>query len=64
MRRRQKLDGKVVFITGAARGIGEQSARLAASRGERAWRWSGSSPSASRRWRPSSGRSTPGSRPT
>jgi short-subunit dehydrogenase len=35
MRRRQKLDGKVVFITGAARGIGEQSARLAASRGAR-----------------------------
>jgi NAD(P)-dependent dehydrogenase (short-subunit alcohol dehydrogenase family) len=35
MRRRQKLDGKVVLITGAARGIGEHSARLAASRGAR-----------------------------
>jgi NAD(P)-dependent dehydrogenase (short-subunit alcohol dehydrogenase family) len=35
MRRRQKLDGKVVLITGAARGIGEQSARLAAQRGAR-----------------------------
>jgi NAD(P)-dependent dehydrogenase (short-subunit alcohol dehydrogenase family) len=35
MRRRQKLDGKVVFITGAARGIGEASARLAAQRGAR-----------------------------
>jgi NAD(P)-dependent dehydrogenase (short-subunit alcohol dehydrogenase family) len=33
--RRQKLDGKVVFITGAARGIGEASARLAAQRGAR-----------------------------
>jgi NAD(P)-dependent dehydrogenase (short-subunit alcohol dehydrogenase family) len=35
MRRRQKLDGKVVLITGAARGIGERSARLAAARGAR-----------------------------
>lgn len=34
--RRQKLNGgKVVLITGAARGIGEQSARLAAARGAR-----------------------------
>jgi NAD(P)-dependent dehydrogenase (short-subunit alcohol dehydrogenase family) len=33
--RRQKLEGKVVFITGAARGIGERSARLAAQRGAR-----------------------------
>ncbi len=33
--RRRKLDGKVVLITGAARGIGAQSARLAAARGAR-----------------------------
>jgi NAD(P)-dependent dehydrogenase (short-subunit alcohol dehydrogenase family) len=33
--KRQKLNGKVVLITGAARGIGERSARLAAARGAR-----------------------------
>lgn len=32
---RQSLDGKVVFITGAARGIGEHTARVAAARGAR-----------------------------
>jgi NAD(P)-dependent dehydrogenase (short-subunit alcohol dehydrogenase family) len=33
--KRQSLNGKVVFVTGAARGIGEHSARLAAARGAR-----------------------------
>ena len=33
--RRRGLDGRVILITGAARGIGERSARLAAQRGAR-----------------------------
>lgn len=33
--RRRRLDGQVVFITGAARGIGEHTARLAVQRGAR-----------------------------
>jgi NAD(P)-dependent dehydrogenase (short-subunit alcohol dehydrogenase family) len=35
MLRRRSLDGQVVFITGAARGIGEHTARLAIRRGAR-----------------------------